>query len=152
MTRIELWGFLETRATEVRDACAAQWRKACADTHRLQSHLKRLGELYVEYGQQQCLTQSGSHQVHQTSSLRHTLAQLLVLQERVGRELEAARTHESQCRQRLDRAEAEVLKARTVAQKARQEAESAEQQAQQRRQDAASVQRYWLAQLGRGEA
>lgn len=152
MTRIELWGFLETRATELRDGCAAQWRKASEDTHRLQAHLKRLGELYVEYGQQQRQTQSGNHQVHQTTALRHTLSQLLVLQERVGRELEAARAHEAQCRQRLDRAEAEVLKARTVAQKAREEAQVAEQRQQQRRQDAASIQRYWLAQLGQGEA
>ncbi len=152
MTRIELWGFLEIRAAEVRDACAGQWRSACADTQRLQAHLERLGELYLEYGQQQRQAQSGNHQVHQTSSLRHTLSQLLVLQERVGQELDAARAHEAQCRQRLDRAEAEVLKARTVAQKARQDAAVAENRAQQRRQDAASVQRYWLARLGQGEA
>jgi flagellar export protein FliJ len=152
MTRVELWGFLETRAAEVRDTCAGQWRAAHADSLRLQAHQERLGQLYVEYGQQQRQTQSGSHQVHQTSSLRHTLAQLLVLQERVGRELDAARAHEAQCRQRLDRAEAEVLKARTVAQKAREEALAAENRAQQRRQDAASVQRYWLARLGQGEA
>ena len=152
MTRTELWTFLETRATEVRDACARQWRTACEDTQRLQAHLQRLQVLYLEYGQQQRATQSGHHQVHQTTALRHTLSQLLSLQERVGRELQAAQTHEAQCRQRLDRAEAEVLKARTVAEGARSEARQAEQRTLQRQMDAASVQRHWLARLGQSEA
>lgn len=152
MTRTELWTFLETRATEVRDACARQWRSASDDTQRLQQHLQRLQALYLEYGQQQKATQSGQHQVHQTTALRHTLSQLLSLQERVGRELQAAQAHESQCRQRLDRAEAEVLKARTVAEGARMEARQAEQRTVQRQMDAASVQRHWLARLGQGEA
>lgn len=152
MTRTELWAFLETRATEVRDACARQWRVARDDTQRLQAHLERLQGLYLEYGQQQRATQSGAHQVHQTTSLRHTLSQLLSLQERVGRELAAAQAHEVQCRQRLDRAEVEVLKARTVAEGARAEARKAEQTAQQRQMDAASVQRHWLARLGQSEA
>lgn len=152
MTRTELWTFLETRATEVRDACARQWRGARDDTLRLQSHLQRLQALYLEYGQQQRATQSAAHQVNQTTSLRHTLSQLLSLQERVGRELAAAQAHEQQCRQRLDRAEVEVLKARTVAESARAEALRAEQKAQQRQMDAASVQRHWLARLGQSEA
>lgn len=152
MTRIELWAFLETRAVEVRDACARQWRSASEDTLRLKAHLQRLEGLYLEYGQRQKATQADSHQVTQTTALRHTLSQLLSLQERVARELAAAQAHEGQCRQRLDRAEAEVLKARTVAEKARVEARRAEQQAMQRQMDAASVQRHWLARLGQGEA
>ena len=152
MTRTELWTFLETRAVEVRDACAQQWRTARQDTERLQAHLTRLQGLYLEYGQQHRSTQSGQHQVNQPTALRHTLAQLLSLQERVGRELGAAQAHEDQCRQRLDRAEAEVLKARTVAEQARAEVRKAEQRALQRQMDAASVQRYWQARLSSGEA
>ena len=152
MTRTELWTFLETRATEVRDACAGQWATARGDTQRLEAHLQRLHSLYLEYGQQQKATQAAHHQVHQTTALRHTLSQLLSLQERVGRELQAARAHEAQCRQRLDRAETEVLKARTVAESARVEARQAEQRSLQRQIDAASVQRHWLARLGQSEA
>ncbi|MBM3390215.1 MAG: hypothetical protein FJY26_12095 [Betaproteobacteria bacterium] len=152
MTRTELWNFLETRATEVRDACARQWRTACSDTRRLQAHLQRLQALYLEYGQQQRSTQAGNHQVHQTTALRHTLTQLLALQERVGRELLAAQAHEAQCRQRLDRAEAEVLKARTVANGARAQAHQAQERSLQQQMDAASVQRHWLTRLGQSEA
>lgn len=152
MTRTELWAFLEARATEVRDACARQWLTAHDDTQRLQAHLDRLRALYLEYGEQQKATQAGRHQVHQTTSLRHTLSQLLALQARVGRELEAAQTHEAQCRQRLDRAEVEVLKARTVAESAHAQARTAEAKDLQRQMDAASVQRHWLARLGQSEA
>lgn len=152
MTRTELWAFLETRAVEVRDACAKQWRTARQDSERLQAHLQRLQGLYVEYGQQHRTTQAGHHQVNQTTALRHTLSQLLSLQERVARELGAAQAHEAQCRQRLDRAEAEVLKARTVAEQAQLQARQAEQRSLQRQIDAASVQRYWQARLGSGEA
>ncbi len=152
MTRTELWAFLETRAVEVRDACARQWGVARDDTQRLQAHLQRLQGLYLEYGQRQRTTETQDHRVHQTTSLRHTMGQLLSLQERVGRELAAAQAHEAQCRQRLDRAEAEVLKARTVAERARTEARRQELRAQQRQMDAASVQRHWLARLGQGEA
>jgi flagellar export protein FliJ len=151
VTRTELWTFLETRAAEVRDACARQWRTASDDTQRLKLHLQRLQALYLEYGQQQKATQSGQHQVHQTTALRHTLSQLLSLQERVGRELEAAQAHEAQCRQRLDRAETEVLKARTVADGARAEVRQHEQRSLQRQMDAASMQRHWLARLGQSE-
>ncbi len=152
MTRTELWSFLETRAVEVRDACARQWRVASDDTRRLQDHLQRLEGLYLEYGQRQRAAQSQDHQVNQTSALRHTLSQLLSLQERVGRELSAAQAHEAQCRQRLDRAEAEVLKARTVAERAVADARRQEERTQQRQMDAASVQRHWLARLGSSEA
>lgn len=152
MTRTELWAFLEKRAVEVRDACARQWRSSVDDTLRLNAHLERLQNLYLEYGQQQRSTESATHQVNQTTALRHTLTQLLSLQERVGRELAAAQAHQEQCRQRLDRAEAEVLKARTVAEQALEEARQAERRSLQRQMDAASVQRHWLARLGQGEA
>ena len=148
MTRTELWAFLESRATEVRDTCARQWRAANDDTQRLQAHLERLRSLYLEYGERQKATQVGLHHVHQTTSLRHTLSQLLALQARVGRELEAAQAHEAQCRQRLDRAEVEVLKARTVAESAQAEARKAEARDLQRQVDATSVQRHWLARMG----
>jgi len=152
MTRTELWLFLEARAIEVRDNCARQWRMASDDTRRLETHLQRLRALYMEYGQRQRATQSGEHRVHQTTSLRHTLVQLLSLQERVQQQLAAAQVHEAQCRQLLDRAEAEVLKARTVSESARADARKAEERALQRQMDAASVQRHWLARLGQGEA
>ena len=148
MTRTELWAFLESRATEVRDTCARQWRAASDDTQRLQAHLERLRSLYLEYGERQKATQVGLHHVHQTTSLRHTLSQLLALQARVGRELEAAQAHEAQCRQRLDRAEVEVLKARTVAESAQAEARKAEARDLQRQVDATSIQRHWLARMG----
>lgn len=152
MTRTELWAFLESRAIEVRDTCARQWRAASEDTQRLEAHLARLKALYLEYGERQKSTQAGLHQVHQTTSLRHTLSQLLALQARVGRELEAAQAHEVQCRQRLDRAEVEVLKARTVSESAHAQARQAEARELQRQMDAASVQRHWLARLGQSEA
>ena len=148
MTRTELGAFLESRATGVRDTCARQWRAASDDTQRLQAHLERLRSLYLEYGERQKATQVGLHHVHQTTSLRHTLSQLLALQARVGRELEAAQAHEAQCRQRLDRAEVEVLKARTVAESAQAEARKAEARDLQRQVDATSVQRHWLARMG----
>jgi flagellar export protein FliJ len=132
----------------VRDTCARQWRAASDDTQRLQAHLERLRSLYLEYGERQKATQVGLHHVHQTTSLRHTLSQLLALQARVGRELEAAQAHEAQCRQRLDRAEVEVLKARTVAESAQAEARKAEARDLQRQVDATSVQRHWLARMG----
>jgi hypothetical protein len=61
--------------------------------------------------------------------------------------LEAAQAHEAQCRQRLDRAEVEVLKARTVAESAQAEARKAEARDLQRQVDATSIQRHWLARL-----
>jgi hypothetical protein len=63
--------------------------------------------------------------------------------------LEAAQAHEAQCRQRLDRAEVEVLKARTVSESAHAEARKAEARDLQRQVDNTSIQRHWLARLSR---
>ena len=147
MTRAELWAFLEARAVELRDSCAAQWRQAQQNTQRLGHHLERLQGLYLDYGHRHRALQNDAHQVHQTASLRQTLQQLLALQQRVAVELAAAHAHEEQCRQRLQRAETEVLKARTVLDSNRRAMLKAENRAEQRRLDVAAVQRHWTARL-----
>ena len=144
MTRAELWTLLQGRATELREGCVREWQQARQNVQRLQEHTRRLQQLVHDYGQRQLALQSGSHQIHQTAELRHTVGKLLALQQRARLELDAARAHEEQCRMRMQRAEAEVIKARTLCERAQREELQEASRQEQRREDAAAVVRHWL--------
>lgn len=139
MTRIELWELLLQRASELRDGCLREWRQAREDVQRLNQHGQRLQELSRDYSQQQGHAQAQVHQIRETAELRHTMSQVLLLRQRTDLRLQAALAHEAQCRARLQRAEAEVVKARTLSERAQREQRAQEVVAQQRRDDAAAV-------------
>jgi len=106
---------------------------------RLQQHAARLEQLGRDYARQHQGVQQQAHQVRETAELRHTMRQLMVLQQRTGLQLQAALAHEAQCRARLQRAEAEVLKTRTLSEQAHRQAARAVAAAQQRRDDELAV-------------
>lgn len=139
MTRTELWDLLHGRASDIRQACLRDWQRANQDVQRLEQHALKLAQLAEDYARQHRSIQSESHQISQTVELRHTTRQLSALRQRTALELQAAQAHAEQCRQRMQRAEAEVLKARTLSDKAHRQAARHEATLQQRRDDALAV-------------
>ena len=139
MTRMELWSLLHGRASEIREKCLKEWQRANQDVLRLEQHVLKLQQLAEDYARRHQEIQSQAHQISQTAELRHTARQLSALRQRTGLELQAAIAHREQCRLRLQRAETEVLKARTLSEKAEQDMKREEATAQQRREDALAV-------------
>lgn len=139
MTRTELWDLLHGRASDIREKCRRDFQKATADVHRLQQHALKLQQMAEDYARQHRTVQAAAHQISQTAELRHTTRQLIALRQRTALELQAALAHQEQCRQRMQRAETEVLKARTLSDKAHRDLARQEAAAQQRRDDANAV-------------
>lgn len=150
MTRTQLWDLLHGRAADIREACLREWQRARQNVQRLEQHAGKLAQLAQDYAGQHRAIEQQAHQISQTAELRHTMRQLSALRQRTALELQAAQAHAEQCRLRMQRAEAEVLKARTLSDKAHRDEARQEAAVQQRRDDAAALGGWLRARTGTG--